>query len=185
MEIRLASPVLQPDSIVDGEGIRAVLWTQGCDHKCPGCHNPQTHSFDSGFILDVEEVKKQIDDLEEQDGITFSGGDPLYQPEACLEIAKYAKEKKMNVWCYTGFTFETLLIMKNKNSKIEEFLKTIDVLIDGPFILENKSYDCILRGSTNQRIIDSKKSIKEGRVVLMDKYYTNLQKKSNKDRMYV
>lgn len=185
MEIRLATPVLQPDSIVDGEGIRAVLWTQGCDHKCPGCHNPQTHSFDSGFILDVEEVKKQIDDLEGQDGITFSGGDPLYQPEACLEIAKYAKEKKMNVWCYTGFTFETLLIMKNKNPKIEEFLKTIDVLIDGPFILEKKSYDCIFRGSTNQRIIDSKKSIKEGRVVLMDKYYTNLQKKSNKDRMYV
>ena len=185
MEIRLATPVLQTDSIVDGEGIRAVLWTQGCDHKCLGCHNPQTHSFDSGFILDVKEVEKQIDDLEGQDGITFSGGDPLYQTEACLEIAKYAKEKKMNVWCYTGFTFETLLMMKNKNPKIEEFLKTIDVLIDGPFILEKKSYDCIFRGSTNQRIIDSKKSIKEGRVVLMDKYYTNLQKKSNKDRMYV
>lgn len=185
MEIRLATPVLQTDSIVDGEGIRAVLWTQGCDHKCPGCHNPQTHSFDSGFILDVKEVEKQIDDLEGQDGITFSGGDPLYQPEACLEIAKYAKEKKMNVWCYTGFTFETLLIMKNKNPKIEELLKTIDVLIDGPFILEKKSYDCIFRGSTNQRIIDSKKSIKEGKVVLIDKYYTTLKKKNNKDRMYV
>mgnify|MGYP000711260728 CR=1 FL=1 len=147
MEIRLASPVLQPDSIVDGEGIRAVLWTQGCDHKCPGCHNPQTHSFDSGFILDVEEVKKQIDDLEEQDGITFSGGDPLYQPEACLEIAKYAKEKKMNVWCYTGFTFETLLIMKNKNSKIEEFLKTGEAyeIKDGGIIYKDKV--CIILGS--------------------------------------
>ena len=185
MEIRLATPVLQTDSIVDGEGIRAVLWTQGCDHKCPGCHNPQTHSFDSGFILDVNEVKKQIDDLEGQDGITFSGGDPLYQTEACLEIAKHAKEKKMNVWCYTGFTFETLLMMKNKNPKIEEFLKTIDVLIDGPFILEKKSYDCIFRGSTNQRIIDSKKSIKEGKVVLIDKYYTTLKKKNNKYRIYV
>lgn len=165
MEIRLASPVLQPDSIVDGEGIRAVLWTQGCDHKCPGCHNPQTHSFDSGFILDVEEVKKQIDDLEEQDGITFSGGDPLYQPEACLEIAKYAKEKKMNVWCYTGFTFEKLLEMSKNNHTILELLNNIDVLVDGKFVLNLKSYDCKFRGSTNQRLINVKESLKFGKVV--------------------
>lgn len=185
MKIRLATPLLQPDSIVDGEGIRAVLWTQGCSHKCPGCHNPQTHSFDEGFVLDIEEVKQQIDALEGQDGITLSGGDPIYQVEPCLELAKYIKKKNMNIWCYTGFTFETLLQMKKTNPKITEFLKTIDVLIDGPFILEQKSYDCIFRGSTNQRIIDSKKSIKEERVVLLDKYYATKKKKNNKDRIYI
>ena len=126
MEIRLASPVLQSDSIVDGEGIRAVLWTQGCLHKCPGCHNPQTHSFDDGFLVDIREIEDQIDELEGQDGITFSGGDPLYQVDACLELAKYIKAKKMNVWCYTGFTFEGLMALAKDNPKIIEFLKLID-----------------------------------------------------------
>ena len=92
MKIRLASPVFMPDSIVDGEGIRAVLWTQGCLHKCPGCQNPQTHSFDDGFLIDIEEVKEQIDALEGQDGITFSGGDPLKQPEFLKETLKLCKE---------------------------------------------------------------------------------------------
>lgn len=185
MEIKLATPVLQTDSIVDGEGIRAVLWTQGCSHNCPGCHNPQTHSFDEGFIVDIKEIEKQIDLLEGQDGITLSGGDPLYQIQSSLEIAKYAKSKNLNVWCYTGFTFESLLAMQKNNKKLLEFLKTIDVLVDGPFILENKSYDCVFRGSTNQRIIDSKKSIKEGKVVLLDKYYTTPKKQNNKDHMYI
>ena len=186
MEIRLASPVLQTDSIVDGEGIRAVLWTQGCSHNCPGCQNPQTHSFKDGILVDIEEIKEQIDELEGQDGVTFSGGDPLYQVEACLEIAKYIKSKKMNVWCYTGFTFEGLLTLSKSNPKIIELLKTIDVLVDGPFVLEKKSYDCIFRGSTNQRIIDSKESIKKGKVCLVEKYYINNEKKKNsRDRIYV
>ena len=135
MMIRLASPVLMPDSIVDGEGIRAVLWTQGCLHKCPGCQNPQTHSFDDGFLIDIEEVKEQIDALEGQDGITFSGGDPFYQVEECIEIAKYIKSKKMNIWCYTGFTYEKIIKLAKDNNKIIEFLKLIDVLVDGLFIL--------------------------------------------------
>lgn len=104
MEIRLASPILQADSIVDGEGVRAVLWTQGCGHKCLGCHNPSTHSFDDGILLDIEEVKAQIDSLEGQDGITLSGGDPMYQVDACLELAKYIKSKKMNI--YTAYLIQ-------------------------------------------------------------------------------
>ena len=186
MKIRLASPILQPDSIVDGEGIRAVLWTQGCLHNCPGCHNPQTHSMDDGFLLDIEEVKEQIDALEGQEGITFSGGDPLYQVEACLELAKYIKAKKMNVWCYTGFTYESLLALSKNNPKITEFLQTIDVLVDGPFILEKKSLDCIFRGSTNQRIINTKKSIENNKVCFVEKYYIDNKKKNNKkERLYV
>ena len=166
MKIRLASPVLMPDSIVDGEGIRAVLWTQGCLHKCPGCQNPQTHSFDDGFLIDIEEVKEQIDALEGQDGITFSGGDPFYQVEECIEIAKYIKSKKMNIWCYTGFTYEKIL----NNPKQKALLQYIDVLVDGKFVLEEKSFDIYFRGSRNQRIIDVKKSLEEEKVVWISKY---------------
>ena len=185
MKIRLAVPYLQSDSIVDGEGIRTVIWTQGCAHKCPGCHNPMTHSFDEGYLLDIEEVKEMIDDLEGQDGITFSGGDPLYQVEECLELAKYIKSKKLNIWCYTGFTYETLIKMSEKNPSIKEFLKTIDILIDGPFVLEKKSLDCPFRGSTNQRIIDTKRSIKEKKVCLVEKYNKEEKKKNQRDRLYV
>ena len=185
MKIRLATPVLMPDSIVDGEGIRTVIWTQGCSHKCPGCHNPQTHSFDDGFELDIEEVKQEIDELEGQDGITFSGGDPLYQVEACLELAKYIKSKKMSIWCYTGFTYEALISLSNNNPNIKEFLKTIDVLIDGPFVLEQKSLDCTFRGSKNQRIIDTKESIKQKKVYLVEKYYQEKKKNNKRERLYV
>lgn len=185
MEIRLATPVILEDSIVDGEGIRSVIWTQGCLHKCPGCHNPGTHSFEEGFVLDIEELKEQIDDLEGQDGITFSGGDPLYQVEACLELAKYIKKKNMNIWCYTGFTYEGLISMSKNNPKILDFLKTIDVLVDGPFILEQKSLDCVFRGSKNQRIIDTKKSIKNKEVCLVEKYYIDNKRKHKRERMYI
>jgi len=185
MKIRLATPVLMKDSIVDGEGIRTVIWTQGCSHKCPGCHNPQTHSFDDGFELDIEEVKEEIDALEGQDGITFSGGDPLHQVDACLELAKYIKSKKMTIWCYTGFTYEALISLSEKNPKIKEFLKIIDVLIDGPFLLEQKSLDCVFRGSKNQRIIDTKESLKQNKVCLVEKYYQDKRRNNKRERMYV
>lgn len=185
MKIRLATPIIQEDSIVDGEGIRAVIWTQGCAHKCPGCHNPQTHSFDDGFELDIEEVKEEIDELVGQDGVTFSGGDPFYQVEACLELAKYIKSKKMNIWCYTGFTYESLISLSKNNPKIKEFLKTIDVLIDGPFILEQKSLDCAFRGSKNQRIIDTRESLKNKKVCLVEKYYIEKKKNNKRERLYV
>ena len=169
MKIRLASP-LQMDSIVDGAGIRTVIWTQGCGHACKGCHNPETHDFNSGQLFDVEEIKKQIDELLDQDGITFSGGDPMYQPEACNELAKHIQKKGLNVWCYTGFTYEQLL----KKAEIEpiylEFLNNIDVLIDGPFVFNKKSLSVMFRGSTNQRIIDVKKSLKNNRVEIISKY---------------
>ena len=156
MEIRLASPILQADSIVDGEGVRAVLWTQGCGHKCLGCHNPSTHSFDDGILLDIEEVKAQIDSLEGQDGITLSGGDPMYQVDACLELAKYIKSKKMNIWCYTGYTYEKDLMQGGKvhTSFTEEMLSYIDILVDGRFIEAQKDITLKFRGSANQRILN-------------------------------
>ena len=108
MQIRLANP-LQKDSVVDGPGIRMVIWTQGCPHHCLNCHNPETHAFDKGFLVDTNSLIEEIKNSALQDGITFSGGDPMIQPLACLEIAKACQELGFNVWCYTGFLFEELL----------------------------------------------------------------------------
>lgn len=165
MKIRLAAG-LQADSIVDGEGIRTVLWTQGCPHNCKGCHNPQTHDFNGGEEIEVEEVIEALKEIKNQDGITLSGGDPVCQSEACYEISKAAHEMGLNVWCYTGYTYEAMLLSKSKRKLLEE----IDVLVDGKFVLEEKSYDLYFKGSRNQRIIDVQKSLKEERVVLVDKY---------------
>lgn len=165
MKIRLAGE-LTTDSIVDGEGIRTVVWTQGCIHNCPGCHNPETHSFKKGFLKDVSELCSEIADLEFQDGITLSGGDPLCQIDACLEIAKFCQNIGLNVWCYTGYKIEDLLKRSKKENKLKELLENIDVLVDSPFVLELKSYNVPFRGSSNQRLIDSKESIKQNKVIL-------------------
>jgi len=179
MTIRLSHPI-QADSIVDGDGLRIVIWAQGCTHNCLGCHNPETHSFKGGFLQDIEELKNQIKAVPNQTGITLSGGDPFFQIEASLEIATFAQEIGLNVWAYTGYTFEQLMKMINKNKKLLELLKQIDVLIDGKFELSKKSYDCKFRGSTNQRIIDLKKSLTLKKPILITKYDKN--KKINKEK---
>ena len=180
MKIRLADDKLLTDSIVDGEGLRAVLWTQGCSHNCKGCHNPETHDFNKGVLVEVDEVKQLIKDLTLQDGITFSGGDPFFQPEPCIEIAKFAKEEGLNVWAYTGFLFEDLI----KNEKMREFLNYIDVLVDGKFELENKSLNLKFRGSTNQRIINVPRSLKMGKVSQIKKY-DRVSTKKNPKTLYI
>ena len=165
MKIRLAAD-LQIDSIVDGEGLRTVIWTQGCSHNCPSCHNPNTHDFNGGDLVDVEDVIDCLYDLEGQTGVTFSGGDPMFQPEACAIIAKKVHELGMNVWAYTGFTFEDLVEKGNKD--ILEFLSEIDVLIDGKFELSKKTLDLPFRGSSNQRLIDVPKSLETHEIILYE-----------------
>ncbi len=187
MEIRLAAP-LQRDSIVDGEGIRAVIWTQGCIHNCFGCHNPETHDVNGGFVVDTEELKKEIKSLNEETGVTFSGGDPFCQIDACLELARFCHECGLNVWCYTGYTFEKLMILAEAQKNILDFLNEIDVLIDGPFILSKKSFDVMFRGSKNQRVIDVKKSLKKKSVVEIKKYQYKENKtpdKEKKEEIYI
>ena len=169
MKIRLAAP-LQYDSVVDGEGIRTVIWTQGCSHNCKGCHNPETHDFNGGALIDIEDIKKELMNLKFQDGITLSGGDPFMQPDACLEIAKFAKKIGLNVWTYTGFTFDQLKTLGRTKPVIIELLKNIDVLIDGKFVLEEKTYETPYRGSKNQRIIDVQQSLIKNEIVIVDKY---------------
>lgn len=179
MKIRLAAD-LQIDSIVDGLGIRTVIWTQGCSHNCPGCHNPNTHDFNGGDLVELDDVIEKIEELVGQDGITFSGGDPMFQPRECALIAKKTHELGMNVWAYTGFTFEELLEKGSKD--ILEFLNQIDVLIDGKFELSKKSLDLQFRGSSNQRIIDVQKSLDSNAVVLLD---LKSQKKHKKEGIYI
>lgn len=172
MKIRLAAPI-QYDSVVDGEGIRAVLWTQGCPHNCEGCHNPMTHDFKGGFLTDTDELKKELkDNIKYHDGITLSGGDPFMQPRAVCEIAKYVKSLGKDVWAYTGFTFEQLLEISKVKPEILELLNNVDVLVDGKFVQSLKSLDLYYMGSRNQRVIDVKKSLKENTVVLIEKYNT-------------
>jgi anaerobic ribonucleoside-triphosphate reductase activating protein len=120
--------------------------------------------------MDIEELKREISQLSGQDGITLSGGDPMFQVEACLEIAKFCKQIGLSVWCYTGFTFEELLDMSKSNYKLTELMKNIDVLIDGRFIESKKSLDLYYRGSSNQRILDLKKSLKSQKPIEIEKY---------------
>ncbi len=167
---RFASAKIQEDSIVDGEGIRSVIWFQGCSHNCPGCHNPETHDFNAGEIISLEDMKAQIDELECQSGVTFSGGDPMMQVDALIELASYVQERGMNVWCYTGFTFEELMALADKNPRYLEALKQIDVLVDGKFVMDLKSFDVQFRGSSNQRILDVAKSLEKGKAVKIAKY---------------
>ena len=160
MKVKLAAP-LQEDSILDGEGIRTVIWFQGCTHDCPGCHNPGTHDITKGILRDTEDIKKEMEELKYQQGITFSGGDPFMQVDALIDLADYAHKLNLNTWAYTGYTYEEILA----NPKLKKALDYIDVLIDGRFVLAEKSLECKFRGSKNQRIIDVKKSLEEGQVV--------------------
>lgn len=160
MNIRICG--LVNDSIVDGPGIRLTVFTQGCPHHCPGCHNPQSHSFEGGQLRDIDEILTMAKENPLLDGITLSGGEPFCQPEACAQIAVGAHKLGLNVWCYTGYSYENLLASKEKHALLEQ----VDILVDGPFILEERSLDIRFRGSKNQRIIDVKNSLLENRVVL-------------------
>ena len=182
--IRLAAD-LQSDSIVDGPGLRTVLWTQGCSHHCKGCQNPQTWSHKGGALVPLDEVYKAIDELEYQTGFTFSGGDPMYQVEACNKIAEYVKNKGMDIWCYTGFTFEEVMLMAQKNKTYMDFLEKIDVLVDGKFILEQRNLNLLFRGSNNQRLIDVQKTLEKGEITLLNEYEYNEEAMFEREPMYI
>ena len=154
---------LVQDSIVDGRGMRFVVFTQGCPHHCEGCHNPETHDPTGGQEMTVDAVIKEMLSNPMTDGVTLSGGEPFMQPEDCTEIAKAAHKAGLNVWAYTGYTFEKLL--ETENEAVRELLNEIDVLIDGPFILKERSLSIPWRGSKNQRLLDMKKSLSCGKAV--------------------
>lgn len=163
MKIRVAGIV--NDSIVDGPGLRLTVFTQGCPHHCPGCHNPQSHAFDGGELREIDDILEIARENFLLDGITLSGGEPFAQAEACAEIARGAHEAGLNVWCYSGYTFEQL--MSGKDEWLE-LLRNVDVLVDGPFVLEKKTLDAKFRGSHNQRVLDIPASLAAGEAVISE-----------------
>jgi len=151
------------DSIVDGPGIRTAIFSQGCPHHCPGCHNPETWEFGCGTPIPVEAVVEIIQSNPLCRGVTFSGGEPFAQAAAFAKLARLLKAKGYEVASYTGYTFEQLL---NGKPAQKDLLSTIDILIDGPFLLEEKSLEIAFRGSRNQRILDVPKSLAAGEAVI-------------------
>lgn len=168
--LRIAGVV--QDSIVDGPGIRYVIFTQGCPHHCPGCHNPQTHDFGGGRDADTEEILSQIFGNPLASGVTFSGGEPFAQAEALVPIAEAVKEHGKNLMIYTGFLLEDLQRMDNPG--VHRLLNLADILVDGPFILARRDLTLPYRGSENQRVIDLAKTRETGRIVLYRSEYEDL-----------
>ncbi|MDF2672236.1 MAG: nrdG [Clostridiales bacterium] len=153
------------ESIVDGPGIRLVVFTQGCKHNCPGCHNPETHPFEKGNLVEVDDIIKQMKSNPLLDGITLSGGDPFEQAEALSELAKRVKNIGHNVITYTGYTFEYILENKDTNKGWDKLINETDILVDGRFEIAKKTMLLKFRGSANQRIIDVKKSLASHSIV--------------------
>lgn len=152
------------DSIVDGPGLRFTIFVQGCPHHCPGCHNPQTHPFEGGTVTEPETLLERIRKNPLLDGVTFSGGEPFCQAKALAALGEEIHRMGLNIVTYTGYTFEYLLA-HSEEQHYGELLAVTDYLIDGPFIEAQKSYQLHFRGSANQRILDCRQSLAEGRAV--------------------
>ena len=163
MKIRLAGVV--NDSIVDGPGFRFTVFVQGCPHRCPGCHNPHTHDFEGGYDGETDEIVSQFSRNILLSGITLSGGEPFCQAEACCELAKAAKKLGLNVWAYTGYTFEQLISGFDAHPEWKALMEQVDVLVDGRFEQSLRTLECPWRGSSNQRLLDAAESLKAGAAV--------------------
>lgn len=170
------------ESIVDGEGWRGAIFFQGCLHHCVGCQNEHTWNINGGKEISLNELEEAVDSIVESnpliDGITLTGGDPFFQADEIIALCDYIKNTKhLNLWVYTGFTFERFLEYKNDNTSNNKYsikvtesmiklLDYIDVLVDGPFILEKRTLDGYFAGSSNQRVIDVKKTMQSGKITL-------------------
>lgn len=152
------------DSIVDGEGYRFTIFTQGCPHHCAGCHNPHTHDFAGGKKVDTDSLFTTICANKLLSGVTFSGGEPFCQPAPLVELGLKLKQKYLDIWIYTGYTLEALQALHSKD--IDALLTLGDVLVDGKFILARRDLTLAFRGSSNQRLIDLNKTRTTGHVVL-------------------
>lgn len=152
MPIRIAGIVRE--SIVDGPDLRFVVFTQGCPHKCEGCHNPETHDFSGGFATTTAKIWAEIEKNPMIKGVTFSGGEPFCQAEALAELGRAAKENGLHVMTYSGFTFDALLKKADEDRGVRELLTVTNYLVDGPFVLSQRDLSLKYRGSRNQRVLD-------------------------------
>ena len=160
MNIRVCA--LVNDSVVDGPGLRYAVFTQGCAHSCAGCHNPQSHDPREGFDVSADDILREIKKNPLLDGLTVSGGEPLDQLDAVTELVTLAKAQGLNVMLYTGYLWESFA----SETKYAPLLQNLDLCADGPFIEEKRDLDLVFLGSSNQRLIDVKKSLLQNGVVL-------------------
>lgn len=163
MEIRIAGTV--QDSIVDGPGLRYVVFVQGCPHRCEGCHNPQTHDFSGGRVTTTQALFEEFAENPLTQGVTFSGGEPFCQAQALYELGSMIKPRGMHIMCYSGWTFEELWEKARHEEYVGKLLGIVDILVDGRFELAKRSLTLPFRGSTNQRLIDVPKSLECGAAV--------------------
>ena len=152
------------DTTVDGPGFRTAIYAAGCKHQCPGCHNLQSWNIDKGTLISVDDILEKIKDSEFAN-VTFTGGDPLMQVEVFVELAKRIKSKtSKTIWCYTGYLYEQVI----GSAKLSQILPFIDVLVDGRYIAALRDEDLQFRGSSNQRLIDVRQSVKTGKISIWD-----------------
>ena len=166
--IRIAGVV--KESIVDGPGIRFVVFCQGCPHHCPGCHNAVTHDFDGGYDCGVETILKAIDENPLLSGVTFSGGEPACQPEGFADLALGVKARNLDIIMYSGYTFEELLEKAEREKPLADLLSLVDILVDGRYLESERDLTLLFRGSRNQRVIDVPSSLKQRKAVFSDKF---------------
>lgn len=156
------------ESLVNGPGMRRVFFAQGCRHNCKGCFNSDTHDFNGGEDRNMDELIESVLDNPILRGVTFSGGDPWEQADKFAYMAKRFKKNNLSVWSYTGYTFEYILEHKDERNGWNELLNNIDVLVDGKFEEDKMVEGLKFRGSSNQRIIDIKETLKQGNVITLD-----------------
>ena len=161
--IRIAGVV--KESTVDGPGFRYTVFTQGCPHKCPGCHNPETHDLNGGKLVSIDKLVEDIHKNPLLKGVTISGGDPFMQADKVYTLISKL-DKRLTVMVYTGFKYEDLLKGATDENHFIDVLKNTDVLMDGKFIEELKDENILYRGSSNQRAIEAKNSIEKGEIIL-------------------
>lgn len=143
---------IEEESIVDGPGLRFVVFTQGCPHKCKGCHNPHTHDIQGGYSVTIQELLERFAENPLLSGITFSGGEPFLQPAPLVSLAREVKKLGKDVVVFTGYLLESLA--QSPNPDVRELLALTDLLIDGPYMEEMRDLELVFRGSANQRLID-------------------------------
>lgn len=163
-KIRIAGVI--KESTVDGPGFRYVIFTQGCPHHCEGCHNPETHDMNGGKLESIKTLAEDITKNPLLKGITLSGGEPFMQAKKLAKLLSLIDLKRYSVMTYTGFKYEYLINNANDDNGYLELLKLTDVLIDGKFMKDLKSSSAKFRGSTNQRAINVKSSLKENSIIL-------------------
>jgi len=161
--LRVAGVVKQ--SVVDGPGLRLTVFTQGCPHKCPGCHNPATHDFEGGWETPVAALLEELDKNPLLAGVTLSGGEPLCRAEELFPLVEGTRARGKNVVCFTGYTFEELLELRERDCALARLLPMIDLLIDGRYEQSQRDLTLNLRGSRNQRVLDLPASLTSGEVV--------------------